>query len=55
MDTKKIKDLTENWGKLPPKERASALAELTRDLPPSYREAIEAYFRKIGEAPDSGK
>jgi hypothetical protein len=50
-----MKDLTENWGKLPAKERASALAELTRDMPPSFREAIEAYFKKLGETPDSGK
>jgi hypothetical protein len=31
------------------------LAELTRDMPPSFREAIEAYFKKIGETPDSAK
>jgi len=55
VDSKKIKDLTENWGKLPAKERASALAELTRDMPPAYREAIETYFKKLGETPDSGK
>jgi len=49
VDAKKWKDLSDNWGKLPPKERASALAELTRDMPPSFREAIETYFKKLGE------
>ena len=49
VDPKKIKDLTENWGNLPEKERATALLELTRDMPPRYREAIENYFRKLTE------
>jgi hypothetical protein len=49
VDVKKMKELTENWGKLPEKERAKALADLTRDMPPSFREAIESYFKKIGE------
>jgi hypothetical protein len=49
VESKKVKELTEKWGKLPPKERASALAELTRDMPPSFREAIESYFKKIGD------
>jgi hypothetical protein len=47
VDPKKIKDLAENWGKLPEAERAKALLDLTRDMPPRYREAIEAYFKKI--------
>jgi hypothetical protein len=55
VDAKKMKELTENWGKLPAKERAQALADLTRDMPPSYREAIETYFKKIGDTPDSIK
>ena len=55
VDAKKMKELTENWGKLLPKDRAQALADLTKDMPPAYREAIETYFKKIGETPDSGK
>jgi hypothetical protein len=50
IDAKKWKELSADWGKLPPKERASALAELTRDMPPSFREAIETYFKKLGES-----
>ncbi len=35
------------WGNLPPAERQEALQQIGRDLPTHYREAIEAYFRKI--------
>jgi hypothetical protein len=51
FDAKRVKDMTANWGKLPQKERAQAIADLTRDMPPSYREAIEAYFKKLGDTP----
>jgi hypothetical protein len=47
IDPKRVKDLTEAWGTLPEKERAKALLELTRDMPPRYREVIENYFRKL--------
>jgi tetratricopeptide (TPR) repeat protein len=46
----KLKNLTENWGKLPEKERVKAMAELTRGMPPQYKELIEDYFRKIAQA-----
>lgn len=35
------------WGNLPPAERKEALQQISRDLPTHYREAIEAYFRKL--------
>ena len=35
------------WGNLPPAERQQALQQIGRDLPTHYREAIEAYFRKL--------
>ncbi len=35
------------WGNLPPAERQEALQQIGRDLPTHYREAIEAYFRKL--------
>ena len=35
------------WGNLPPAERQEALQKLGQDLPTHYREAIEAYFRKL--------
>jgi len=46
VDRKKIED-RDGWGKLPPAERKEALQQISRDLPTHYREAIEAYFRKL--------
>jgi hypothetical protein len=39
--------MAKGWGKLPPKERAQAIQDLTRDMPAKYREVIENYFRKV--------
>lgn len=36
-----------SWGNLPAKERAAALAEISKDLPPHYRTVIEEYFRRL--------
>jgi hypothetical protein len=35
---------------LPEKERAQAVADMTRDMPPRYREVIEKYLRKLAES-----
>jgi hypothetical protein len=42
-----VKEVAEVWGKLPEKERARALVELTRGLPARDRAVIEAYFKEI--------
>ena len=47
VDEKKLKELAEVWGKLPEKERAKAMMEMTKDLPPRYREIIENYAKTI--------
>jgi hypothetical protein len=47
VDPKKLKELAEVWGKLPERERAKAMMELTRDMPPRYREVIERYFKEL--------
>ena len=49
VDAKKIKELAEKWGNLPPREREANMRELTRDLPPRYREVIQEYFRKLSQ------
>src|SRR5262249_10419673 len=54
VDIKKWKEVAEAWGKLPEKERAKAMLELTRDMPPKHRELIETYFKKLAQA-DAGK
>jgi len=46
VDRKKLGD-RDGWGNLPPAEREEALQQISRDLPTHYREAIEAYFRKL--------
>ncbi len=51
VDPKKLKHLAENWGKLPEKERAKAMMEITKDLPPRYREVIENYFKTLAQSP----
>jgi hypothetical protein len=49
----------EVWGKLPEKERAKAMAELSRALPERYKEIIEKYRMQLqkdtGSQPGSGR
>ena len=49
VDPKRFKEIADVWGKLPEKERARAMVELTRGMPAKYRDAIEAYFKKLQE------
>ena len=49
-DPKKFENLAKAWGKLPEKDRARAMQDLTRDMPPKYREVIETYFRRIAQS-----
>lgn len=49
IDRKKVREIAELWGKLPEKERAVALRELTRTMPAKDRSVIEAYFKKLQE------
>jgi hypothetical protein len=51
VDKKRVKEITENWGNLPPKERAAAIQELTRNLPAKDRAVIEEYFRRLDAKP----
>jgi hypothetical protein len=41
-----------DWGDLPPAERAAALAEMAKDMPPHYRAVIEEYFRQLAKDND---
>jgi len=54
IDSKRIKELTQQWGSLPPREREANMRELTRDMPQRYREVIQEYFRKLS-VQDSNK
>lgn len=44
---KKLKELAEGWGKMPEKERARAIVEITKDYPARYRVVIEEYFKAL--------
>ena len=47
VDQQRLKGLAQQWGRLPQKERAKAMQDLTKDMPPKYREVIEEYFKKL--------
>jgi hypothetical protein len=49
VDQRKFKELTENWGKMPEKERVKAMRDLMQQMPPRHRELIENYFKKLAE------
>ena len=38
-----------DWGDLPPADRAAALAEMAKDMPPHYRSVIEEYFKQLAK------
>lgn len=45
-----MRKVVEQWGRLPPREQARALQELTQGMSPRHREAIENYFRNLATA-----
>lgn len=49
VDSRRVKEIAEVWGKLPEKERAKAMVELTRNMPAKDRAVIEAYFRELAK------
>jgi tetratricopeptide (TPR) repeat protein len=49
VDDKRLKKLAEEWGKLPAAERAKAIQEITRDVPPKYKPMIEEYFKSLNK------
>jgi hypothetical protein len=55
VDPKKFRELAEVWGKLPEKERAKAMLDLTRDMPARHRELIENYFKNLARTESSSK
>lgn len=47
VDIKKLRELAAVWGKLPEKERARAMLDLTRNLPARHRNLVERYLISI--------
>jgi tetratricopeptide (TPR) repeat protein len=54
VDPKRLKELAEVWGRLPERELVKRMDELTRDLPPRYRQVIQNYFQKLGKSTEEG-
>jgi hypothetical protein len=50
VDAVKMRKLVEEWGRMPPREQARALQELTQGMSARHREAIENYFRNLALA-----
>lgn len=46
---KKLQQIAQQWGGLPPQERAKVVEELTRDLPPKYKPMIDQYFKALNK------
>jgi hypothetical protein len=55
VDQKRFKEYAENWGKMPDKERAQAMLELTRNMPARHRELIENYFKNLARSENASK
>jgi hypothetical protein len=55
VDPKKFKELAEVWGKLPDKDRAKAMLDLTRDMPARHRELVENYFKNLARTDTASK
>jgi hypothetical protein len=47
VDEKQMRKIAENWGTMPPAERAKVMQEITRDLPPKYKPMIDEYFKAL--------
>ena len=47
IDEKKLREVSEVWGTLPPDKRAKVVEELTRDLPTKYKPMIDEYFKSL--------
>ncbi|MBI3821910.1 MAG: DUF4139 domain-containing protein [Planctomycetes bacterium] len=52
---KSMKQMTESWGRLSARERQHSLQNLVDGMSPREREAVENYFRNLGEGRDKGK
>ena len=47
VDQKKFQKLVADWGRLPPREQQRAVQEITNNMSPRHREAIENYFKYL--------
>jgi hypothetical protein len=55
VDSKRLKRIAAKWGTLPEKERRRVLQDLTRGMSSKHAQAIQNYFRRIGNAPKTAR
>jgi hypothetical protein len=49
VDERQLRNMSQNWVKMTDRQRADAMAEVTRDLPPKYKVIIEDYFKALAK------
>lgn len=49
LTERKLNQVAQQWGGLPPMERERIVRELTRDIPPKYKEMCDAYFKSLSK------
>jgi hypothetical protein len=54
INMKKLQENRDQWGDKSPKERAEAMREMTKDLPPDLRDTVERYFKELSYRLDDG-
>jgi len=47
VDDRKLRQIAEEWGGLPPERRAKIVEDITRDLPAKYKPMIDEYFKAL--------
>ena len=47
VDEKKLRQIAEEWGSLPPEKRAKIVDEITRGTPQKYKPLIDEYFKSL--------
>lgn len=55
VDEKKLREIAQSWGNLPPAQRAKVVQEITRDLPPKFEPMIKNYFEALDKMYGYGK
>jgi hypothetical protein len=49
VDEKKLRQIAEEWGGLPPERRAKIVEEITRDTPQKFKPLIDEYFKSLNK------
>jgi hypothetical protein len=44
---KKLREVAETWGTLPPEKRATIIQEMARDVPAKYKPVVDEYFKAL--------